>query len=493
MNINFITSAIKRLMTLATLFWISASVQAQSIPAIHLANSSGIYASDALNSAHTFTTSFEGVNDVTITANDVPLPGIWTDNYSSTGPGGAGDNPSYITGFVGNPAKGTGNGEPGVFEELQTYNQCALTFNFSIPLDTTNRIMISDIDNGESYSVLAFSGTTPLPLTGWKNQMFSGETGANASALWASWKPTGGGPYTGTFTANTPGALSEPLDILTPAAGQSVTKIIFTQTSGSNAGDTASLQILKAPVADTGSYTFLMSAISKSATVPQGVGYGTLTVGGTGGVIMAGALPDGEAFSAQGSLATGASGRQVFVIDKNLAYPSVTNAGSGGFLWGTLTFAKVTGTSDFNGTLGWIKPQQNAGNYPASIIANLSVIGSHYTYATGKSVLPGFTSGTLAFTDGKALSVSGTTHLNQPLILDSTNQFTLLTSPALDKLSVVITPSTGVFKGSFVYPGQKTPTAFGGVFFQDQMIGSGFFLGPNGSGTVSLSTKSPAP
>jgi hypothetical protein len=76
--------------------------------------------------------------------------------------------------------------------------------------------------------------------------------------------------------------------------------------------------------------------------------------------------------------------------------------------------------------------------------------------------------------------------LNESVTLNSGNALTL-TPPIQDKLTITLTPSTGVFKGTFVYPGQKTPTAFGGVLFQDQVIGEGFFLGPNGSGTVNLS------
>ena len=51
---------------------------------------------------------------------------------------------------------------------------------------------------------------------------------------------------------------------------------------------------------------------------------------------------------------------------------------------------------------------------------------------------------------------------------------------------MTITPSTGFFKGRFLYPGREKPTAFDGVLFQDQAIGGGFFLGPNGSGPVVL-------
>ncbi len=226
---------------------VCSNVDAQSVSAIQFVNSSGTDAADALNNQHTFTTSFEGVNDVTITSNDVTLPSLTSDNYGSTGPNGAGDNPGYITRFVGNTAEGTGDSTAGVIEELQTYEDSVLTFNFSIPLNTADRLLIADCDIGESYTIQAFSGSTPLSLTGWVNQTVSGQTGEDSDSEWASWNPTGGGADTGTLTANTSNNLNEPLDVLTPAAGQSVTELIFTQTAAGETTDNAGFQILEVP------------------------------------------------------------------------------------------------------------------------------------------------------------------------------------------------------------------------------------------------------
>ncbi len=231
-------------------------------------------------------------------------------------------------------------------------------------------------------------------------------------------------------------------------------------------------------------YTVLLTATSKSASIPQGTGYATLTVGIHHGCIMAGSLPDNEQFSDSGTLVSSTNGYH-FVVNETLAYPSVTSTGAKGSLVGTLTFATLTGTSDLSGTLKWIKPQQSTGQYPTAINTNIRVIGSLYTYPTGNSVLPGFTTGTLDLTDSGKLSLSGTTHLNQAVVLTSTNTLNL-TAPIHDKLTVAVSPSTGVFKGTFVYPGKTTPTAFAGVLFQDQTKGGGFFLGPDGSGSVTL-------
>jgi len=64
-----------------------------------------------------------------------------------------------------------------------------------------------------------------------------------------------------------------------------------------------------------------------------------------------------------------------------------------------------------------------------------------------------------------------------------------VTNSGKDKLKLTITPSTGVFNGTFQYPvagGKTVLTTFTGVLFQDQVNGGGFFLGPNGSGAIDL-------
>ena len=195
-------------------------------------------------------------------------------------------------------------------------------------------------------------------------------------------------------------------------------------------------------------------------------------------MVTTGKLPDGMSFSASGALVIGPGGSQFVINDQSLAYPSVSTRGTKGSLAGTLTFESLSG-SGLDGSLTWTKPAQTKGDYPGAIDTTLNVIGSLYTPPPrGGSVLPGFTAGTLAVTD-----MSGSI-FSAPAALTSANKISLTNPPG--KLKMTITPSTGVFKGSFVYPGQTKATDFSGVLFQDQTIGGGFFLGPNGSGTVQL-------
>ena len=233
-------------------------------------------------------------------------------------------------------------------------------------------------------------------------------------------------------------------------------------------------------------YTVLLRATRTAAAVPQGTGYATLTVGRTGVAMMGGNLPDGEAISLSGTLVPTATGPRL-ALSESLAYPDLKTKGAKGALTGTLDFVTEPGTSDLHGTLQWVKPAQTAGAYPAAISVPMSVVGSAYAYGvygTNMSVLPNFLNGTLDLTDAASLSVTGKTHLNQTVSLVS--NVLLVDSPVLDQLTVAINPVTGIFRGSFVYPGATVRTSFGGVLYQDNLTGRGFFLGPHGSGTVSL-------
>ena len=246
----------------------------------------------------------------------------------------------------------------------------------------------------------------------------------------------------------------------------------------------------KPAINPAGEFTLLLTAADKSTGIPQGIGWATLTAS-KGKAAISGKLPDGEAFSVSGAaIFSGSTGNEI-VIEVPLTYPSVTKAGSKG----SLAFAEATGTtSDLVGTLAWVKPPQKSSvAYPGQIDTNLGVIGSLYERpGKGESALPGFLSGTLELSDTGALSVSATTQLVQAVTLNSKNAL-VVTKPATDNVAISLRVANGVFTGSFIYPGQKSKrppaTAFSGVLFQDQTLGAGFFVGPDGGGTITLSTK----
>jgi hypothetical protein len=245
---------------------------------------------------------------------------------------------------------------------------------------------------------------------------------------------------------------------------------------------TLSLPLLAAgtPTVAPGRYTAMLTATGTSSALPSGTGYATLRVGKGGGVAVAGRLPDGESFS-QSTLVLTGTAKSVIPLDKVLTYPAVTIRGARGLLSGTLTYVPGDGSCNLYGTLQWTKPQQTRGDYPAAIDTPVHVSGSFYAPPTRDAgVLPGFTTGTLELSD------TGAALLDKDVTLTPRNTLTI-TNPGPDKLKATLNRSTGVFKGTFRYPASEKPTDFQGVLNQDETIGGGFFLGPDGSGTVTLS------
>jgi hypothetical protein len=242
-------------------------------------------------------------------------------------------------------------------------------------------------------------------------------------------------------------------------------------------------------IKDDGQFTVLLVTDSDDEEGPQGTGYGTLTAGGKGGVVFSGRLPDGESFSTSGVIDTGTAGSSVGISGR-LIYPSTTPKGATGTLSGVLNFetASIQGniTGDVDGDLEWTKPAQTAGSDRESFETDLFVRGSIYAFVPGSSVLPGFpavggtTSGTLEISDYTGLDLQSSVQLS------SSNQLVVANPPV--GLKITIFPSNGTFRGTFLYPGSVPKlTEISGVLYQDQGIGVGFFVGPNGTGQVTIS------
>src|SRR5213075_1960515 len=85
-----------------------ADVSSAAAPAVHAINDAGQHVDTALNNSQLFVTDFRGVNDVTITATG-HVPSATVDSF----PASPGNNPAYLSNFIGSPATGTGDGTLG--------------------------------------------------------------------------------------------------------------------------------------------------------------------------------------------------------------------------------------------------------------------------------------------------------------------------------------------------------------------------------------------
>ena len=208
--------------------------QAQNEQAIQWINASSQNGATQLNNTGTFTTSFQGTNDVTVTQLAGNVSGLVNNSFGGATPG---NNPGYITSFLGSPITGTGTGTAGTFGLLGgdgTDATASLEIDFSVPLMLNSHIMFGDVDTTEQYQIQAYSlvdGTyVQLSLAGWTHNSFSGQTGITPNANWATWDPSNG---TLTASAGNP-QLNSPLDVLTP--DQNVDRLVISKLSGTGGG-----------------------------------------------------------------------------------------------------------------------------------------------------------------------------------------------------------------------------------------------------------------
>jgi PEP-CTERM motif len=207
----------------------------------------------------TYKTSFLGTNDLTIQLL-TPQVGVATtnDSISLPQPPSQGNNPDYLTNFMGNSTTGTGSGDKGNFAALllidgtATANGTSLQLNFGLnggpQLGPTNSLIFGDVDGNEKVTITAFnSANQPLSLAGWAltQQYFTGDTNvlnpSPAASQWATFTTSGPNNTIGSLTAPSSGDLDLPLNVLTP--DQDVAKLIITddmRTAGAGVFFTAS-------------------------------------------------------------------------------------------------------------------------------------------------------------------------------------------------------------------------------------------------------------
>jgi len=216
-----------------------------------------------------------------------------------------------------------------------------------------------------------------------------------------------------------------------------------------------------------GNYTLLLPGADDSANGPVGHGFAQLGVNSVGSVSFKGTLGDGSAAVQKVPLAA------------NGQWPLYVGLHSGkGSVFGWLTLFN-TPTNDVIGPVLWTKPSGVKGPLHCAGFTNeLESMGSRYVApASGTRVLD-FTSAGLVLGGGNLPAT-----LTNAVILSVQNKVTAEV-PNTQKLSLTLSVSSGSFKGSFVHPQTRKPSAIKGVLLQKQNFGAGFFPGTNQSGHV---------
>jgi hypothetical protein len=227
-------------------------------------------------------------------------------------------------------------------------------------------------------------------------------------------------------------------------------------------GDRAPYDRLANPAPQAGQYTFITPGSPEDSTRPAGDGYGTLTVDASGNVLLKGILADGSPFAHSALL----SGEGLFPLFAPLY-------GGKGVLVGWVRFTNVAG-NDLVGQLNWVRLGQRAARfYPAGFTNETSLVGSRYDPSLG---ILGFADSTLILSGGN-LGAALTNRVSlgpnrKPL--EPNSPFLSLTLPS------------GLFRGTVKEPLSGRLLGFGGAVLQGPRTGSGYFLGSDQAGKVTL-------
>lgn len=201
-----------------------------------------------------------------------------------------------------------------------------------------------------------------------------------------------------------------------------------------------------------GKYTLSLPGSGQS-NAPAGYGFATVTVNAAGQASVKGALADGTALSQTVSLC--GDGRFA------LYAPLYANSG---FLAGWIDYTNASG-AELSGDLVWSKPTTTKGLYPAGFVAAIGGVGGRFQApAPGTSLL----GATNAFIFG---GDSSTATFTNTLAMKSPNK---LLNVSVNKLTVALSASTGLFSGSVKPPGSTRSLSFKGVLWQN--AGYGYVL-----------------
>jgi hypothetical protein len=219
-----------------------------------------------------------------------------------------------------------------------------------------------------------------------------------------------------------------------------------------------------------GDYALVIPGTLSSTKEPNGAGFGTVKVSTGGTLIWSGSLADGTKVT------------QSSAISKQGYWPLYLSLyGGTGTLVSWVQFVTQT-NSDLGGYLIWIKPAGAHRYYPQGFTNEVTVTGSSYRAPSSGARALNLTEGNLVLRGGG---------LEQPLYHSLTLGLNNRVTPATGvKLTLSLTPTTGLFKGTAAHPSTGKPLPFQGILFKKANIGIGYFLDAEQSGEVYLG---PAP
>ncbi len=223
------------------------------------------------------------------------------------------------------------------------------------------------------------------------------------------------------------------------------------------------------PAPYQGAYTLLLPANREPGT-PEGDGYGAGVVLSSGLARLRGSLADGTPFSQAG-----------FVSRAGLLPIYIWARGNRAAAWTWLQFTnapELTSGRAFAGGLQWISlASPSTRLYPNGFTNVLDVAGAGFSAAGETNGVLGFSAGTVEFSGGAFAEVWGLPVAHDPLS-------DRVTDASTNRLGLVISQSTGLFRGTVIDPETGRPLLFKGAVLQDGNFAAGYFLRTNASGRV---------
>jgi hypothetical protein len=261
-------------------------------------------------------------------------------------------------------------------------------------------------------------------------------------------------------------AVSLQLDL---TSGKRVTGVVVNGNSTARLLANRAIYSKQNPLSQTKTkYILVIPGGADSLYQPGGDSFGTVTIDKLGTIQFVGTLADGTKIS-----------QQTFLSGDGL-WPLYASLYSGGGV--VLGWVAVTNTTeaDLGGRVAWIKLAQSRPKiYTDGFTLEKQALLSPYSFTNGQPVLD--------FPESLGQVVLENGNLSQSLIdpvsLTADNK---VTSSGTNKLTLTLSTSSGLFRGTFFHPDTRKTTSFSGAVLQQQNRGAGFFLGRDESGRVQL-------
>lgn len=258
---------------------------------------------------------------------------------------------------------------------------------------------------------------------------------------------------------------------LSLAPNGSLTGVLLS--SGATLTITAGLEpayTARAPAPEAGTYTLLFASPEFSGSAGL-AGYGELAVSKTGSVTLHGKLGDGSALTASSRVLANGS------ID---LYSKLYPGKAPGEIGGALVFSSQSQT-DLTGTFDWIKPPQKSGLYAGGLNTAIAVIGSDYVPpVAGSFIMP------LPAQAGNATFEAPAAGVTELLTISAANK---VAASGTTGLKLTFTRATGEISGSFLPAGGAKRALLGGVIFQKDDFGAGFYISGTSAGPFAIAPQ----